>query len=135
MMWLCHKVYANHRLMSLAVARHAKTVIHFMEDEKVIKALEATEVYGLGGVAVPTEIFSVSLSPSYCTSFSRKELSHDSATAACKYTYGYSSKPWLAAASSSDAAYDSVLNQKQSADICREILTEEFNKKLKELGL
>lgn len=156
LLWLAQKVGLDLRTLTLADARCAKTVVHLMKDESSIKAVEVKERFG-EGKATLEELntgAATAEAASDALEFST-EASSDAATyAAAAATYGataaaiYTSHAAAADAyanTSSDGAGPSAVyaaavarnrNQKQTADICREIFGEKLielvNKKLNE---
>lgn len=140
MLWIAARIGVDHRLLTLAKAMCAKTVIHLMKDERSINAVNVAEKYGRGEA-------------------SKEDLkdAHDSAYAAATYAYAmtihdaYDTYAAAAACAAADEDYtiadyavtyasiayadahnDSrVLSQDKTADICREILTDEVLKAIK----
>lgn len=115
MLWLAQKNGVDIRPLTLAKARCAKLVVHLMEDERSVKAVEIAERFGLGQAT-------------------RKELG-DAADAASAVFYASASAyaAYVAASAAASASYaasyaysSAALRQKtlkQCADICRETLT------------
>jgi hypothetical protein len=102
MLWIAKKLNVNIRVLTLAKGLCANTVRHLMKDERIIKAVNAAIAYGKGEI-------------------DDEEL-REAAYAADYATY--------AAAYAAYATYAAAAIRKQTADICREILTEEVFKNL-----
>lgn len=98
MLWIAKKIGVDERKLTLAKGLCAKTVIHLMKDDRSKAAVQAAIDYGSGLI-------------------DREQLNAAAAAdAAAAYT----------AAAYTDAARTS--NRKQTADVCREVLTEEVFK-------
>jgi hypothetical protein len=143
MLWIAAKLKVDHRILTLAKSRCARTVIHLMEDEKSRNAVEVSEQYGLG-TATKEELhkayqdaFSSSsayASSAYASSYAAFYAASADAFSACDAAAFSASAAFSAAFSASvaSAAYDKAVvattakvnNERQTADICREILTE-----------
>ena len=129
MLWLAFKVGVNKRTLTLAKGLCAKTVIHLMKDQRSKDAVKAAIDYGEGKINDNKLNADAYASAAYASAASAAYASAYASYAA------YASD---AAASASDAAasaaYDAyaakINNQKLTADICREILTEEILKRL-----
>ena len=136
MLWLASRLGVDKRTLTLAKALCAKTVIHLMTDERSCKAVEVAEAYGRG-VATDDELRSAYAASAYAASA-------DAAAASAAYAYAYAAaaSAAYAAAAAADAyaaaAYDAAAdgarkqNQKATADICREVLTDAVMSLIKE---
>ena len=121
MLWLAKKLKVDDRKLTLAKFKCANQVRHLMKDQRSIAALDAAERYGNGEI-------------------SRDEL--DDAAYAAYAAADAAAYAAYAAAYAADAAYaDAAVaaaregSLKKSAEICREILTEEVLIAYKKLKL
>jgi hypothetical protein len=138
LLWLAKELDLPLNKLILAKARCAKTVIHLMKDKRSVRAVEVAERFGLDE----------------CTLNELEEAGKDAYAA---YVAAYASAPYTAyaaayAASAADAdvtVYDTYAsaanadvtaynaarkkNQKQTANICREILGELIIQKVNQL--
>lgn len=169
LMWLCDQLQVDHRLKVLTLVRHIETIRYLMEFDGSVKAIDASEKYGLGGGAPSNSVVEQSLdaasdarvifinavTPPPSAVGSGAQIEHAAACAAyaAVSVASYASpkynvtEAWIATASITSAAIaaehlttgrldiSKKVSRKLAADICREILTEEFNKKLKVLKL
>ena len=92
-LWLASILKVDHRALTLAKARCAKTVIHLMKDKRNIKAVEVAEQYGLGK-ATKEELKSAAAATSPIASYSDY-------SAYASYYASYSAASYSAAAASS----------------------------------
>ena len=100
MLWLAKKLEVDDRKLTLAKFKCANQVRHLMKDQRSIAALDAAERYGNG------------------------EISRDELDAAADAAAAYAAD---AVDDAGYAVYAAAIKEslKKSADICREILTEE----------
>ena len=114
MLWIAAKLKVDKRLLTLAKGKCAETVLHLMRDQRSKDAVRAAIDYGHGII-------------------SDEQLRITAAAAAAAYTAAaYAACAAYAAANAAAAAYDAAYaacaarkqNQLQTANICREILTE-----------
>jgi hypothetical protein len=109
MLWLAQKLAVHKQLRVLAAGRCAATVKHLMKDERSLEALEACEKYGLGligdGELAAAAVYAAN-------------------AAAAVYAANAAAAVYAADAAAADAASSRPENQKQTADICREVLGE-----------
>ena len=117
MLWIADKVGVDKKLLTLAKGMCAGTVRHLMKDERSLKAVDTAIAYGRGKATKE-----------------QLDAAADAADAAA-----YDADAYDAAAYAATDAYDAadvyaatdaarVKNQKQTADICRDILTVEIMK-------
>ena len=123
MLWIANKEGVDKRLLTLAKARCAKTVIHLMKDKRSIKAVEVAEAYGNG------EASEEDLKKAYIAAAA---VYADAAAAYSADTAAYSADAaaYSAAYSADVADVARKTNQLQTANICRELLTEAIFEKL-----
>jgi hypothetical protein len=120
MLSIAAKLDVDKRILTLAKSRCTRTVIHLMEHEKSRNAVEVSELSGLGK-ASKEELYKAYQDAGYASAY-------DNASAA----YAAGAAPASAYDNASSAAYDNAVatttarvnNQQQTADICRELLTE-----------
>jgi hypothetical protein len=119
MLWIAARLKVDYRILILAKSRCARTVIHLMEDERSINAVDVSEQYGLGK-ATKEELMKASKGAK------NAYIGYASYAAAAAFSAGYEAASY--AASAAAVAYAStaakVNNERQTADICRELLTE-----------
>lgn len=140
MLWIAKRAGVNKRTLTLATARCAKTVVHLMKDERSIKAVEVAENYGQGLVSV-TELENAASAA--CAAYATAADAYDAYAAYAAYATATYADAYDAYASTYASAYASVYasaayaydaarkeNQLQTANICRELLTEEILKTL-----
>jgi hypothetical protein len=135
MLWIAHKLKVDHRILTLAKSRCTRTVIHLMEDERSINAVDVAEQYGLGKASKEE----LSKAAKEAKNAYIGYPSHAAAAAFCAAAAaGYDSAGYDSAAA---AGYDSAAsseaaaksnNERQTADICRELLTELVFKQINE---
>lgn len=154
MLWIAAKVKVDGRLLTLAKGKCAETIKHLMKDDRSIKAVEAAIAYGnreigdkeLGDAADAaylaadastsyTAAATADASTSYTTAYATAAAVYDATAAAVYDTTAYDTTAYAtadaaaAANNAADAAADAkAKNQKQTADICRELLTNEVFK-------
>jgi hypothetical protein len=141
MLWIAARLEIDFRTLTLAKSRCARTVIDLMKDKRSINAVEVSEQYGLG-TATKEELhkaYKEAVAASYAAPAAAASYAAYAASAAASYASSAAafSAPYDASASavadfSATAAIAKLNNQQQTADICREILTEEVFKKLKQ---
>ena len=113
MLWLAYHMKVDKRKLTLAKGRCAETVVHLMKDQRSVNAVKAAIAYGKG------EINDKRL----------RDAAADAADAAYDAAYGaaYAAYAAYGADAAADAAYGAAKkeNQQKTADICREILTDD----------
>jgi hypothetical protein len=117
LLWLAKKVNVELKPFTLAKARCAKTVIHLMEDQRSIDAVNLAEKFGLTDEVSLEDLKNAA------------DAAADAADNAASYAAyaDHTAASYAADAVADDAddaayAYERIKNQKQTADICREIL-------------
>ena len=130
MLWLAKRLDVDDRKLTLAKATCANQVRHLMKDQKSLDAIDACFRYAKGEIT--REELNVYASDAYAAAAY--------ASSAAYYAASYYAASAASAASDAYAAYtayaaDAARNEslKKSADICREILTEDVLKKYKEI--
>lgn len=121
MLWIAKKVEVDTRMLILAKGRCVETVKHLMKDEGSKKAVEVAIAFGEGEA-------------------SEQELQTACDAAATAYAAAYADA-YYAATCDFTAAYNAAYNaatalkenQMKTANICREILTEEVLKRIENL--
>ena len=105
MLWIAKKAGVNLRTLTLAKGLCAETVIHLMKDERSRNAVRVAIAYGKGEAT-------------------------DEELSAARAAYAAARAAYPAAYAAAYAAADAALaaNQQQTADICREVLTDEIMK-------
>ena len=146
MLWIAAKLKIDKRTLFLAKARCAKTVLHLMKDERSRKAVEVAEKYGLGQCE-SKELQSAAAAAAYAAYAADAAADADAVDAAVAAAAAAAAAVAAVAAVDADAAAavaadaDAAAavarktNQQQTSDICREILTNEVFKKVKEYKL
>lgn len=117
MLWIAKRLDVDLKTLTLAKVKCASTVRHLMKDERSIKALDVALLFAEGKAT-------------------REELDADAADADAAYASAYaayaSAAAYAAASASADAARQAATeqNQKSTAEICREVLTDIVFEKL-----
>jgi hypothetical protein len=157
MLWIAARLKVDYRILILAKSRCARTVIHLMEDERSMNAVEVSELYGLGKAskeelmkadkgAKDAYIASASASASGYTASASYAAAAASASSSDSFYSASAYDAAVAAFYSASAAYTSSAsagyaataksnNERQTADICREILTESVFKQINQFFL
>lgn len=158
MLWLASKIEVDRRTITLAKGLCAKTVLHLMKDERSIKAVEVAIEYGKGTVtddalrrsytnascaadAAAVTVYAASGSVYAAYAASAAAFGADSGADSNADSNAASSAAFAAAKpAASDVAYDASdaaaytdalrENRMQTANICREVLTDAVYKKL-----
>jgi hypothetical protein len=154
MLWIAARVGVNKRLLTLAKGRCAETVKHLMQDERSVRAVDMAISYGLGeatdeqliavanayaAAAEYAAVAAYSAADAAVSSYASAYAAAYAAKAADAYAsadaYTDAAAAAAAAAYSAEAAYYAAdaaaartKNQMQTANICRELLTEEVMK-------
>jgi hypothetical protein len=148
MLWLASAVRVNKRLLTLAKGRCAETVKHLMQDERSVRAVETAIAYGLGEatdeqLATAADAAADAAVAEYYAACAAEYAAEYAAVAAYSaadvavyaYAYAAADAAAYADAAATYAAYSAVAasaartkNQMQTANICRELLTEEVMK-------
>jgi hypothetical protein len=150
MLWLAAKLNVDDKKLTLAKGLCANTVIHLMKDKRSKKAVQIAIDYGNGKVS-KKKLINASYDAYAVTSiiildaaFADDDADDDAAFAAAFAAYTTADAAFaatdaadaaaFAAAFAADAAAaDKKENQKQTADICRKILTNEVFKLIKQI--
>jgi hypothetical protein len=134
MLWMAKKLNVDDRLLTLAKATCSNQVRHLMKDQQSTDALDACFRYAKGEItreelnvftdaAYTTAVFAFAAHAAYSAAQSSFICSY--------YAASYAAAAYADAATDADDAKRESL--KKSADICREILTEEVLSKYKKL--
>ncbi len=137
MLWIAAKLEVDIRILTLAKGLCANTVRHLMKDERSIAAVDAAIAFGNG------EIEENELETAASAAFVAAHTAY-TATPPCAHTAASASAynaTCAYAASAYACAYNAAFasaaakkqNQKQTADICREVLTSEVLRLINEL--
>jgi hypothetical protein len=145
MLWIAHKLKVDHRILTLAKSRCARTVIHLMKDKRSRDAVEVSEQYGLGKAtkeelmkadkgAKDAYIASASSAATAAAVAAFSAAAPDSEDFSIAATYASYATAYAAAFFDASEAYATAKenNERQTADICREILTELVFKQIKQ---
>ena len=163
MLWIASKLKIDKRTLFLAKARCAKTVLHLMTDERSREAVKVAEKYGLNkcdelelrnaaasaAAAAYAAAAAAADADAAADAYSDAADAADAAYAADAAAAAYAADAAAAAAASgaySDAAASAAYaasgadaaageqNQQLTANICRQLLTEQVFQKVKEYG-
>ncbi len=130
-LWLAHELGVGIRLLTLAKARCAKTVINLMNDQKSIDAVIIAERFGLGLATIEE------LNIAAVDAVDTADAAYAAAYAAAAYATdaaAYATDAAAAADAAYAAAYAAYLkNQLETANICRELLGNIIIEKVNEL--
>jgi hypothetical protein len=116
LLWLADKLKIDKRKLSLATGMCANTVRHLMTNKGIIKAVDDAIAYGRGEIG--DKEFNAVAADVYAAYAATTAAAYAAAAHAAGYAY-------------SDAAR--AKNEKQTADICREIIGQEIINKFNEL--
>ena len=135
MLWIAQKAGADKRLITLAKGRCAETVIHLMKYERSINAVNAAIAYGNGEIndkqlaAAAAAAYAAYAAADAAYAADAADAADDDAADAAAAAYAAAVAADAAAAAAADAAADAKKeNQQKTADICREVLTDEVMK-------
>ena len=129
MLWLAYHMKVDKRKLTLAKGRCAETVIHLMEDQRGIDAVKAAIAYGNG--EINDEQLRDAAHAAYAAAAAAYGAAYGAAADAAAAAYGAAADGAAAdAAAYGAAAYGAAYgakkeNQQKTADICREILTDD----------
>jgi len=138
MLWLAKKLDVDDRKLTLAKVRCAEQVKHLMKDQRSLDALDACFRYAKGELtrdelnAYAYDAAYAADAPSYASYAAYADASAASAAASAAYASAAdASDAASAAADASDATYAAArtVSLRKSADICREVLTEDILEK------
>ncbi|MFZ1786723.1 MAG: hypothetical protein WAT92_00365 [Saprospiraceae bacterium] len=128
LLWLAQKIEIDQRPMTLAKGLCAKTVIHLMKDQRSIDAVNAAIDYGNGVISdVVLKNYAADASAAATAAYAAAAYAADAAAA---YAADASDASATAAAA---AAAARIKSQKQTADICREVLGQLIINKINDL--
>jgi hypothetical protein len=138
MLWTAKKLRVDHRVLTLAKALCAKTVLHLMTDERSVKAVSVAEAYGRGEVtkdaADAAAAYAADAADAAADAYAADAYAADAAAAYAAYAAYAADAAADAAAAAYAAAYADAdarkKNEKKTAAICRDILTKEIYSKL-----
>jgi hypothetical protein len=146
MLWIANKLAVDDRLFTKAKALCANTVRHLMKDKRSTDAIDVAMRYANGEItreelnkyitaaSYAADAATDVASAAYNATTYTYAASAYAATAASAVAYAIDTAATSAASASaaaSDAADASSANYQATADICREVLTEEVFEKLK----
>jgi chemotaxis protein histidine kinase CheA len=145
LLWLAKNVDIPLRPITLAKARCAKTVIHLMEDQRSIDAVNIAEQFGLTDEVSEDDLrkaaAAANSAAAYYSANSAAAAAY-SAAAAANSAYSAAAADNSAAAAayysansanSAAAAAAKTKNQQQTSDICREVLGKMIIERVNEL--
>ena len=124
MLWIACELNIG-KILFLAKGECAKTVIHLMKDDRSKKAVKAAIDYGNG------KITKKQLNTAYTAAYAAAAAAAAAADAGAADAYAAAGAAGAAAAGAG-AAYK-IINQLQTANICRGILTKAVFEKIKKL--
>ena len=146
MLWICNRIKVDERKLFLAKGLVAKTVIHLMTDIRSINAVNAVINYENGVITTKELIDYANAAADVATTYAANAANaaaNAAAFAAAYAAYAATYATCAAAAYAADAAAnaanaanadaDKALkeNRNITANICRDILTQEFDEKIK----
>jgi len=129
MLWLAKKLDIDLLILTKAKALCALTVRHLMKDERSIRACEVAIQFS-EGKATRNQLNNAAYAAYAYAAYAYAD--------AAAYAAAYAADSADAADAAADAAYAAyadaakIKNQKRTADICREVLTREVFKKIKQ---
>jgi hypothetical protein len=143
MLWFASKIKGDRRILTLAKGKCAETAIHLMKDKRSIDAVKAAIAYGNG--EIDDQELKAAAAAAYAADADADADAADAYAAAAAYAadaYADAAYAYAAADAYADAAADAYAyaaaayayadakanNQQKTADICREILTDEIMK-------
>lgn len=146
MLWIAAKLEVDIRILTLAKGLCANTVRHLMKDERSIAAVDAAIAFGNGEID-ENELETASAYADACAADADASAASAYAASFAAYAasfadvaYAYAASAYAAAdAAAAASAYAAACaaakkqNQKQTADICREVLTNEVLRLINEL--
>ena len=135
MLWLAEKLKVDDRKLTLAKGLCAKTVIHLMKDERSKKAFKIAIDYGKGKLTKKELIEAAAAADTAYDDAADNATDNDdtayaayAAAAAVAAIFDSNVVANVAAYAATAYAADKKENQKQTSDICREILTNDVFK-------
>ena len=139
MLWFAKKLDCDNRLMTLAKGKCAETVIHLMKDQRSIDCVKAA--IDFGNFLIGEDELETYRAAAYAAYADSAADAAAAAYAAAYAAYADSAAAYAAAAYAADAAADAAAayaayartkSRKQTADICRTILTDFIKTKINE---
>jgi hypothetical protein len=139
MLWLASKLEVDIRTITLAKGLCAKTVLHLMKDERSIKAVDVAIEYGMGTITDDAMRYAninahVAADASYAAAAASADAAAYAAADAAACAADAAAYAAADAAADADADADAYAarteNRRQTANICREVLTDAVYKKL-----
>ena len=126
MLWAARELGVDDRKLTPTKAHCANTVRHLMKDERSKKYVDGAIAYGKGDIekAELEGLYSEAIDASYDAGFGSSD--YNAASAAAYYSDYHMAMACYHEASDSDKEAAWIANRKQTADICREYLTEEI---------
>jgi hypothetical protein len=141
MLWIAKELAVDDRLFTKAKALCANTVRHLMKDKRSTDAIDAAMRYANGEItreelnkytaAAYNAATAASYDVAYAANAANAAYSATSATSASASATSAAYAAYAVAAASAYAADAASANYQATADICREILTEEVFEKIK----
>jgi hypothetical protein len=140
MLWIAQRLGIDDRLLTLAKGRCAETVFHLMEEEISKFAVQQAIRYGKGEIsreeldAAAYDAADAASAAAYAAFAAAYDAAY-AASAASAFAASATAADAAAFASAfaAEAAAAKKRNQKQTADICRELLTEAVFEKIEKL--
>ena len=135
MLWIAAKLQIDKRLLTLAKGKCAATVLRLMKDKRSKKAVKAAIDYGHG--LIGDEELKNAADATYAAAYAAYDAAYDAAADdaadaayATAYAAAYAADAAAYAADAADAAADAddaarEKNLQETADICRDLLTDE----------
>ena len=151
MLWIASKLEIDFRKLTLAKARCAKTVIHLMKDERSIRAVEVAESYGnceaslkelKSAAAYAAAAYAAAAYVAYANAAYAAYAAADSdADAAYAADYAaaatvaevYATYVYITDVANADADAVEKNNQLETANICKQLLTDLVIEKINKL--
>ena len=138
MLWIAQRVGVDVRTLTLSKALCAKTVIHLMKDHRSVDAVNVAERFGRGEADEEELRNAAYAAATAASSSSAAYAAYAAAAHAAAHAASSSSAAAEAAYAASDAdaaaaAAAASKNRKQTAGICREILTKDVLSKIEKI--
>ena len=132
LLWLAKKVDVDFRLFTLAKGHCANTVRHLMKDDRSINAVDVAIAFG-EGKATREELDDAAYAAAYAAYAAAYAAYAAYAAAYAAYAAAAAYAADAYAAYAADACADTALNRQQTADICREHISESLIQKVNQL--
>lgn len=130
MLWIAAKLEADIRILTLAKGLCANTVKHLMKDRRSTAAVDAAIAFGSG--EIDGNEFKTAAYASHAAYYAASAA--HAATSAAASSHAASAAATAYAAASGNGSTSAIKrHQKQTADICREVLTNEVLRLISEL--